>query len=154
MYSKILFGHDGSVLAAAAIEQVAVLARSTGAEVLLVHAIEAQAPLTSSAPADWRPPSPPTELARDAVAQERAAALQHVRMTAAALRDLGVRTAEGTIVEGEVDRALADLAEREGCDLIVIAPGERSGFRRRVHGSTTERVILRAGCPVLLLSQP
>ncbi len=51
--------------------------------------------------------------------------------------------------EGTPSLELVDLAKREGVDMIVIATRGESGIKHLVLGSTTERVVRMAECPVL-----
>lgn len=55
------------------------------------------------------------------------------------------------IEEGRVAHVIVDFAERHGTDLIVMAPRGLSGMHRFVLGSSTERVMRAAPCPVLVL---
>jgi nucleotide-binding universal stress UspA family protein len=49
---------------------------------------------------------------------------------------------------------IGDLAEHDGTDLIVISSHARKGFDRWLLGSTTERVVRLAPCPVMVLRGP
>lgn len=49
---------------------------------------------------------------------------------------------------------IVDFAERERIELIVISSHARKGFDRWLLGSTTERVVRLAPCPVLVLRGP
>ena len=57
------------------------------------------------------------------------------------------------VAEGEPATVITETAEREGADLILIATHGRHGLARMVLGSTTERVIQHAHCPVLSLQR-
>ncbi len=46
---------------------------------------------------------------------------------------------------------IAVVAESEGVDLLVIATHGRSGIAQALLGSTTEKVLRRAGCPMLVV---
>jgi nucleotide-binding universal stress UspA family protein/dienelactone hydrolase len=65
------------------------------------------------------------------------------------------RWADGPIAyrigEGDAADVILDLAEREGCDLIVMGTHGRNGLRRAVIGSVAEAVVRRASCPVLTI---
>lgn len=55
------------------------------------------------------------------------------------------------VQEGRIAHAIVDFAETHGTDLIVMAPRGLSGMDRFVLGSSTERVMRAAPCPVLVL---
>lgn len=46
------------------------------------------------------------------------------------------------------------IAREEGFDLIVMATRGLGGLRHLIHGSTAERVVAHAGCPVLTVKRP
>jgi nucleotide-binding universal stress UspA family protein len=48
-------------------------------------------------------------------------------------------------------RAIVAAADRLGCDLIVMASHGRRGFQRMLLGSQTQRVLVQAGVPVLVI---
>lgn len=50
---------------------------------------------------------------------------------------------------GKPSDMIIDYAERNSIDLICIATHGRSGFQHLLFGSTTEKVLRRAKCPVL-----
>ncbi len=60
-------------------------------------------------------------------------------------------TSNQVIRHGMPYSEIADLAQEEGADLIVIGQVGRHGPRRVLIGSVTERVIERAPCPVLVV---
>jgi nucleotide-binding universal stress UspA family protein len=55
------------------------------------------------------------------------------------------------VVIGNAGHEIAAIAEREIADLIVLTPHGRTGLKRMLIGSVTERVIRLAHCPVLVL---
>ena len=69
---------------------------------------------------------------------------------------LGGRAASTTyhVTEGRVASTIADFAEEEATDLIVMSTRKREGMDRFLVGSTTERVVRVAPCPVLTLRAP
>ena len=52
---------------------------------------------------------------------------------------------------GQAHTEIAELAEAEQVDLIVMATHGHSGIRHWLMGSTTERVVRTANCPVLTM---
>ena len=55
------------------------------------------------------------------------------------------------IRRGKAHQEILELAEQEGVDLIVLGTHGRSGIAHFLLGSTAEKVIRRANCPVLSL---
>jgi len=53
------------------------------------------------------------------------------------------------VVEGKSDEEIMKYAEENNVDLIVMASHGHSGIERVLLGSTTERVVRKAPCPVL-----
>jgi nucleotide-binding universal stress UspA family protein len=50
--------------------------------------------------------------------------------------------------------ALLQLAEQQGCDLVVLGSHGHTGLLRLLMGSVTERVVRNARCPVLVVKHP
>lgn len=65
----------------------------------------------------------------------------------------GVET-ELTVIEGTPHVEIVRLAEERGVDLIVMATHGRGFMSHAIMGSTTERVLRRAPCPVLVIRDP
>ncbi|MCA9143944.1 MAG: universal stress protein [Planctomycetaceae bacterium] len=55
------------------------------------------------------------------------------------------------VVIGDPGHEIAELAEREGSNLIVLPSHGRTGLKRMLIGSVAERVVRLAHCPVLVL---
>jgi universal stress protein A len=64
--------------------------------------------------------------------------------------------AELTVVvdQGAPHSGIIKKAEEIGADLIVIGSHGRSGFAKRIIGSTAERVVRKSSCPVLAVTLP
>lgn len=56
-----------------------------------------------------------------------------------------------TLLSGEVIPALLDAARRSAADLIVMPTAGRRGFMDALRGSTTQRMVREARCPILAL---
>jgi nucleotide-binding universal stress UspA family protein len=65
----------------------------------------------------------------------------------------GVRT-RLSVVEGEPAASILDKAGSERSSLICLGTHGRSGLERLMLGSVTEKVIRKAPCPVLTVSEP
>jgi len=61
---------------------------------------------------------------------------------------------EAVVVEGTPHLEIVHLAEKRGVDMIVMATHGRGFISHAILGSTTERVIRRAPCPVLVVRDP
>jgi nucleotide-binding universal stress UspA family protein len=70
---------------------------------------------------------------------------------------LAIATAAGVAATAErisgerPHRAILAAADRLACDLIVMASHGRQGFQRMLLGSQTQRVLVQAGVPVLVI---
>lgn len=137
MIERILVATDFSETADAGIGWAVRLAKSHGARIDLVHAL-----LPPSHMADFLP-SPP-----DLSAELQEAALSRLEETAEGVRASGVET-EVDLRLGLPSEAIVEAATRGRCDLIVLGTRGLTGFRHLLLGSTAERVVQRAPCPVL-----
>jgi nucleotide-binding universal stress UspA family protein len=61
---------------------------------------------------------------------------------------------EVEIVEGQPWRTIIDVATREAADLIVLGSHGHSGLAHLTLGSTAEKVVRHAKCPVLTVRHP
>ena len=52
---------------------------------------------------------------------------------------------------GNPAHEIAETAEKEGVDLIVIATHGRTGLERIIYGSVAERVLRFASCPIMVI---
>jgi len=55
------------------------------------------------------------------------------------------------IREGRAESEIVDAAQELGSDLIILSTHGRTGFERLLMGSTVEKVVRRAGCPILVV---
>jgi nucleotide-binding universal stress UspA family protein len=58
------------------------------------------------------------------------------------------------ILGGKPAETIAEYAEKNGCDLIVMASHGRSGISRWVRGSTADKILRSACVPVLMVRAP
>ncbi len=155
-YKKLLLTHDSSELADAAIAPAAELARTTGASVLVLHAVDsvADAMVQMTAGSTWGATEATVHVAEQAVAAQRDEAERTVARVAEALRAAGVTDVGTSIVEGDAGTAIVDAATRDGFDVVVMATHGRSGIVRTLLGSVADHVVRHAGCAVLLCRPP
>lgn len=138
---NILVPTDFSEPALIALEHAKDIARSNNATLHIVHAIE---PIIY--PAEWGFPSTEFAQAGQYLAEMSSQQLQKIADTLTA-EGFGIKTQ--TLQGGGASGEIVEYAEANGIDLIVIATHGRSGLEHFFLGSTTERVLRRATCPVL-----
>jgi nucleotide-binding universal stress UspA family protein len=139
VYSKILVGTDGSETAGEAVRQAAELARTHGAELIVVHGAK-----TTSAAPDLGYGVPPVD-----AENVRAAGGEILEQAATAVgENLRVRT---LFREGDPADSIIDVAEEEGVDLIVVGNRGMRGAKRYLLGSVPNRVAHQAPCSVLIV---
>lgn len=135
---SILVPLDFSPPSRRALIEAAALAEQLNARLTLMHAIEPVATLDVAA-MSWE-----DDKRRDTAAAtiERLLKTTHIPK----------RLVETTVVRfGRSFHAIADVARTRKVDLIVISTHGYTGVKRAVLGSTTERVVRHATCPVLVL---
>lgn len=143
---RILVGTDFSPTAAVAVDWAVELARQQGARVELVHAVAL-------------PPSVPEYVSPSAIVpapvfdeEVRRAARARLEKEAAALRgrsgDGGIE-ADVWLALGTPSTVICDRAAETGALAIVVGTRGLTGLRHLLLGSTAERVVQKAPCPVL-----
>jgi nucleotide-binding universal stress UspA family protein len=146
MYKRLLVPIDGSELSQHAIDQSLVLARQMGAAVtgFVVEALPAL-PTTGTHLANYQ---------RE-VAEHEATTEAHARQL---LDRFGqAAAAAGVSYEGHYERnddvagAIAGVADRQCCDMIVMATHGRGAFGELLFGSQTKRVMSLSKLPLLVL---
>lgn len=144
MYRKILVPLDGSVLAEAVLPHAQALAKSEGAEIVLLRvAVDPGAEFAFS----------DASLASGMI-QEMEAETQKY------MADVSMRAASGggmvsTIVrEGPVAETILAVASEINADLIAMSTHGRSGMRRWLLGTIADRVVNHSPVPVMLIRPP
>ena len=134
---KILVATDFSDTAASGFEWAVELARTHRAELILVHGL-----LLPSQATDFLP-SPP-----DYSEEIKAAARSRLQRTAEAARERGLEVSSELRL-GIPSETILEAAEERRPDVIVIGTRGRTGIQHLLLGSTAERVVQQARCPVL-----
>ena len=137
--NKILVPVDFSEGSDAALDWATVLARDTGATLLLVH-VEAIPSTTGGGEYIYAIPEPPTaELAE--------------RLEKMVPSDPSVPVIH-RMLTGDPATSILRTANAEDVDLIVMGTHGRRGLTRLLMGSVAEEVVRKAKCPVLTVKQP
>lgn len=114
-----------------------------GSEICLLHVVEANYPIAEYGAVPYVPPS---SQSADLHAQAREE-LQKI-----AGRELGeLREGSVFIREGAPYDQIVSAARELSADIIIISTHGRTGLSHLIMGSTAERVVRFAGCPVLTL---
>jgi nucleotide-binding universal stress UspA family protein len=136
-FRKVMVGYDGSKPADKAVEIAFSLAQSTDCRVL-VFAVA-------------RPPEPATRVEVDAMLDD---AREHFEESFKRIEkraeELGVRL-ETAIVVGHPIEQIVHRAESDHVDLIILGRRGMSRFEKMLVGSTSEKVLRYAHCPVMVV---
>ncbi|MBI2824726.1 MAG: universal stress protein [Planctomycetia bacterium] len=133
---KILFPTDFSTLSNAALEHATVLAKESGATLLVVHVAEPPA-VYGAGEMYYGVPDPDTPTLR--------------RMLSEIAPSDATVPCERRLLVGDPAAEIIAAAEAEHADMIVISTHGRTGLSRVLMGSVAELVVRRATCPVLTL---
>lgn len=146
--ARVVVGLDGSPGAIAAFRFALDEARLRGATLQVVHASEA--PEWSGTPGGYVVVGEPAA-SHDLAGIEESyaeAATEALRTQIEGVDTSGVEVLVDA-VPGDPTRAL--LAAAEGADVLVVGSRGRGGFRGLVLGSTSQKVIHHATCPVVVV---
>ncbi|GIQ75705.1 universal stress protein [Bradyrhizobium sp. RD5-C2] len=140
MYRHILIPTDGSELAKHGIAQGMALAKSIGAKVSVIFAVEPFSELTGHF--------------RDTIANyaemRKEQATKALNEAANAAREAGIPCETVLAENGQPHQAIIAAAADRGCDLIVMSSHGRSGLSVLLIGSVTNKVLAQAKTPVLV----
>lgn len=144
MYKTILVPLDGSSLAEQALAHAQAVARGVGAELVLLQVISlsniGRVTLDTEVPIDF--PSVEQQL------KDRGGEYLDSHARSLAEQGLKVRT---MVARGGAAATILDILEREKVDLCIMTSHGLSGLSRWVHGSTAQKILDNAPCPVLLI---
>ncbi|MGC4060035.1 MAG: universal stress protein [Aquabacterium sp.] len=147
MYEHLLVPVDGSELSDKAIEHSIGLAKMLGASITGFTA---------------EPPLPVLVVEQAAVAYDVATFQEHEKRCEAHAREMleafaakarhaGVQFDGQFVITDNVQQAIVDMAEKQGCDLIVMITHGRHGLDALIHGSLTKSVLAHSQVPLLIL---
>ena len=135
---KILFPTDFSPASEDALRWATSLARDSGATMLIAHVEEP--PMAYGGGEIYYPVEENRDELRKSLVQvvptDHAVPFEHI------------------LLVGDPAHAIAETAEKEDCDLIVMGTHGRTGLTRLLMGSVAESVVRRAKCPVLTVKHP
>lgn len=151
MFRRVLLATDFSDQARVAYRWAAALACAGQGKVILVHVLEDD--LTSAAPVLAGPvhAAEAIDFAR-LRAETRKGANSGLESAAAELRALGVEV-EPVLLEGRPWQVIVRAAKEHDCGCIVLSTHGRSGLAHFLIGSTAEKVVRTAHCPVLTVHE-
>jgi nucleotide-binding universal stress UspA family protein len=116
------------------------VARAAGARVLLVHVVEIEPHLVNVQ----------AGLAADLTAEQVAGREESLHRQIERLGVGGLELAGARVLTGAPHRVLVETARSAGADLIVVGAAGAGPFAELL-GSTADRVVRKASCPVLLV---
>jgi nucleotide-binding universal stress UspA family protein len=144
-WKKVLCPVDFSEVSMGALHYAADLCKESGAHLMAIHVIE---PIVDPGDFTFRPVTI-VDLERQLA--ERAQESLAKAVTALGLPEGKVSTAvEHGVASAEIVRTAAE----EGVDLIVMGTHGLTGIAHALIGSTAERVVRKATCPVLTMKVP
>jgi nucleotide-binding universal stress UspA family protein len=143
MYKNILIPTDGSVLAATAIDHGIALAKSIGAKITVLTAVEPFPTFSTD-------PEAIADSAEVYAKHATEAALKILAAAAQAAKAAGVACETIRLDKGFPYEAIIKTAGAKGCDLIVMASHGRRGISALVLGSETVKVLTHSKIPVLV----
>ncbi len=143
MYTNILLPTDGSELAEKAVQHGLALAKRLGAKTTVLTVLPPFHTFTTDA-----------QMIEDTPARYRARMQKHAETTLGAAvqaaQAVGVACETVQVEHEHPYRAIIDVAELKGCDLIVMASHGRHGISALVLGSETVKVLTHCKIPVLV----
>lgn len=135
-FKNILVATDGSRYSGAAIEKAISLAKLCGSELKIISVADVPAEFYLELP----------QAVDDIIKKTEKYAEDAKRKT----EEAGMK-AEVHIMKGEAYKAITDIAREQKADIIIMGSHGRTGIKRLLMGSVTERVIGHAECAVLVV---
>lgn len=139
-FKHVMVPVDGSDLSAAILAPAADLAEASGAELTLVHVVNASAVLGARI----------FPLLPDDIAPAMAKAAEHLEERAEALRTRGLTVHVHVEEHESPGRAIAAIADKLGADVIALATHGYGGLKRALLGSVADKVLRSSPLPILV----
>ncbi len=137
VYHSLLVPYEGSASSEKALQHACTLAKGDGAEVTALYVIPRYEEMVEFFK---------TDNVKKSLQREAEKILAQAKKTAA---ELGVEI-KTTVQEGHAAERIVEAAETMGHDLIVVGTHGWRGVNKAIMGSTAERVIASAACPILI----
>ncbi len=141
----ILFPTDFSDFSLFSLDYAASFAQRYGAKLVFLHVVD----LFLSDPAYFAP-YVPTEAMFEEIREKSRARLEEI----AATRVPGGIPTDIAVVQGRPFVEIVREAKERRADLIVLSTHGRTGLSHAMFGSTAEKVVRKAPCPVLSVRRP
>lgn len=141
MYKKILVPLDGSPLAETALPHAEAIAKSEGAEIILLRI-----PMMPASEFFSREPS----IAVKIHDEEQAEAVKYIAMKAEELKKERIKVSIVT-QDGPVPDTILAVADNTQADMIAMSTHGRTGIQRWLIGSVADKVVHHAHIPVMLI---
>ena len=145
MFASILVGTDGSETAQTAVRRAIELAAGLHASLQIVSAYE---PVADQLLRGGQLGAPEEVQWMINPHEEAVALLKQARAEA---REAGVAEVETFARQGDAADAILDVAEEQGCDLVVVGNKGMTGAKRFLLGSVPNKVSHHAPCSVLIV---
>ena len=146
MPGTIICGVDGSHDSRAALNVAAGLAERLGTRLVLAHAVEyARIPYDAAVPLGGLAPQVGIAERHETDEEAGERLLEHVAFQS------GLEQAGRRVVIGDPAERLAELADDEGAELIVVGSRGRGAFKAAFLGSVSNSLVGVARCPVLIV---
>ncbi len=146
MYHKLLAPLDGSELAECTLEHLRALATGCSIpEVIILRVIEPLPATTVAALAEAG-----GNLLNEMEVSQKNEATSYIQSIANKLKNEGIN-AEPVAIPGYAAEEIVKYAQQNGVDLIIMSTHGRSGIRRWVMGSVTNRVLEHSPIPVMTI---
>ncbi len=137
-YASVLVPFDGSDFSKRALNRACQIAKQDSSSVTVLYVIPRYEEMVNFFK---------TESIQKSLMQEADKIMETAREFAA-IQGIAVKT---EVTEGYAPDRIAEIAKERSHDLIVIGSHGYRGMNKAIMGSTTERVILNAGCPILIV---
>ena len=135
-WKNILFATDGSKYSEAAANKVIDFAKSYGSALNVISVVDVTEEFIARAPG-----------ALDDLVKKAKSIVEDVKKRA---DSEGIK-AEGMVKEGDAYKSIVDIAQKQKADAIIMGSHGRTGLKRLLMGSVTERVIGHAPCPIMVV---
>lgn len=144
--TKILYPTDFSDPSACALYYAVEMAKKFDAELVMMHVLLDESQMVSF----YLPQITVQNLSKD-MEDGAKAKMEEFVSTTSALNDVEYST---VMVKGIADDEIIKYAKENGIDMIVLGTHGRTGFEHVIFGSTAEKVVRAAHCPVLTVHCP